>query len=350
MKLIKILIILLIIAVGGFFYVKKLSGTKEDFLQPSRELLERIKNNLEDKPSVSNLLGACDKPLSYSIGNVDSRFGITPEDFQKTIAEAEKIWENEMGMNLFEYAPEGNVNPHTKEPSVLPTDGNSDNFGVGVKINLVFDERQKISDESEKLNQELDQLNANASSLDKKYDYLKNSYNKKVAEYEAAVKKYEKKLKNYNEEVNEWNSKGGAPEDEYKKLQDEKEELDDNYKNLDKKRKEVNKLAKEINALAEKESKIVSDYNQKVNTYKSKYGTAREFEKGVYNGQEINIYQFNEMSDLRLVLAHEMGHAKGIEHVQAPQALMYYLMAEQNMDSPKLAAEDIAAMKSVCGL
>lgn len=269
--------------------------------------------------------GLCDQPLLYSIGSIDPRFEISTEEFQKAIAEAEEIWENETGINLFGYAPEG-----------------------AVKINLVFDERQEISRESEALNQELEKLSSNVGFLDSKYAYLKKDYEKKVAEYEMAVKKYEKKQKEYNKDVNYWNSQGGAPADEYRKLQDEKEELDDDYDKLNKKRKEINKLAKEINKLTEKESQIVSDYNRKVNTYRNKYGEAREFEKGVYNGREINIYQFNEIGDLRLVLAHELGHARGVGHVEDPQALMYYLMAEQDVDAPKLSVDDMQALEGIC--
>lgn len=271
--------------------------------------------------------GPCDQPLLYSIGSIDPRFGISAEEFQKTIAEAEEIWENEMGKNIFDYAPEGTV-----------------------KINLVFDERQQIARESEVLNQELEKLSTSVDTLDNKYADLKKDYEKKAAEYEAAAKKYEKKQKDYNKDVSYWNSQGGAPADEFKKLQDESDELSDDFNKLNKKRKEINKLAKEINKLTEKEGKIVSDYNQKVNTYKSKYGESREFEKGVYNGQEINIYQFNETSDLRLVLAHELGHARGITHVENTQSLMYYLMADQDMENSKLTTEDVVALKKVCGI
>lgn len=269
--------------------------------------------------------GPCDQPLLYSVGSVDPRFEISAEEFQKEIAEAEKIWENEIGINLFEYAPAG-----------------------AVKVNLVFDERQEISRESEVLNRELEKLSFNVDSLDDKYAHLEKDYAKKTAEFEAAVKKYEKKQEVYNEDVSYWNSQGGAPEAEYQKLQSESEELEDDYEKLNKKRKAINKLAKEINALAEKEGRIVSDYNRKINTYKNKYGESREFEKGVYNGQEINIYQFNETNDLRLVLAHELGHALGIGHTENPESLMFYLMAEQDVKIPELSSEDIQAVNNIC--
>lgn len=310
--------ILIIIAVGfgAYEFKNKIpGGTRDDTVDLA-----------EETGHGTAVVGLCDQPFLYSVGNIDSRFGINEESLANLAKEAEDIWDQQTGKNIFAY-----------------------DSASSFKINLVFDERQEKTLETEALEQKLKKLELTDAGLKKQYDATYANYSKKTDDYNALVKKYEKKQKNYNNDVSYWNSQGGAPEDEFEKLQDEKEELEDDYKELDKKRKEINKLVKEINVLAEKESKLVSDYNQKVNTYKSKYGVAREFEKGVYNGREINIYQFNENNDLRLVLAHELGHALGIGHVENPQSLMYYLMSEQDLDASKLTLEDVAAMNKICG-
>ena len=91
-------------------------------------------------------------------------------------------------------------------------------------------------------------------------------------------------------------------------------------------------------------------YNSKLNAYQSRYGEAREFDQGEYNGSQINIYQFRDLPELRLVLAHELGHALGMNHTENSASIMYYLMQDQDMDAPALSPEDQAVFSRICGV
>lgn len=328
-KSFRILLLILILLLSGVIFLQKtgkinLNPNRKDLksvLSDPQEFIQELKNE-----SQSLITGnVCNHPFTYSLGNVDPKFGISREDFLKTAIDSEKIWEDKMGINIFEYDPE----------SIF-------------KINLVYDERQQMTDEAEKINQELTSLKSNINTLDSRYNAMKIAYEKKVKTYQTAVSEYNKDVKNYQKDVEYWNSKGGAPKDEFEKLMDEKDSLEKQLKKLEAQRKDLNKMAEEVNALANKENKTVANYNQNVETYKNKFGQSREFEKGVYLGGEINIYQYNEISDLRLTLSHELGHARGIGHVENSKALMYYLMADQDINNPSLTDEDAVAMKTAC--
>lgn len=330
-KLSRILFLILILVASLVLFLQK-SGKIDlnpkqknltEVLGNPKELIQEVKNNSE-----SLITGnVCNRPFIYAIGNVDPKFGISREDFLKTVEDSEKIWEDRMGINIFAYDPESPF-----------------------KINLVYDERQQLSDEAEKMSQDLSGLKQNINTLDKKYSLLKIEYEKKLKSYKAAVAEYKKDVKSYEKKVEQWNSSGGGTQNEYEELQKKQNSLEKQIKNLDSQRKDLNKMVDEINALSSKENKTVNNYNQNVETYTNKFGSSKEFEKGLYVGVEINIYQFNEISDLRLTLSHELGHARGIEHVENPKSLMYYLMAEQDINNPKLTDEDITAMKTACGL
>ena len=269
----------------------------------------------------------CTKPIEYAIGQVDPKFSVSKDQLDFDLESAEKVWEGPAGRNLFQYNPNAQL-----------------------KINLVFDERQKQTIEAGKMENDLKSLENIHESTLKEYDSLSSSYKQRLAIYNNKVAGYESRLNKYNKDVEYWNSRGGAPQDEFNNLKKEKKELGDIFSNLEKERVALNSLASKTNNIVEKENTIVDKYNSNLETYRSKFGESREFEKGVYNGQEINIYEFKENTDLALTIVHEFGHALGIDHLTSPQSIMYYLMGEQDLENPKLTEEDLAALKGVCRL
>ena len=78
-------------------------------------------------------------------------------------------------------------------------------------------------------------------------------------------------------------------------------------------------------------------------------GAGEKFSAGEYirdeTGERINIYQFDGRDKLIRVLAHELGHALGLDHVDDPASVMY----EMNSGTGEtLGAGDIAELRKLC--
>ena len=83
------------------------------------------------------------------------------------------------------------------------------------------------------------------------------------------------------------------------------------------------------------------------NEYKNKSHCQNGRSRRFY-GDEINIYQFQQKDDLKLTLAHELGHYLGFEHVSDSKAIMHYLIGDQDMKKLTLSPDDSEELSRVC--
>ena len=267
----------------------------------------------------------CSRSLKFSIGSIGPEFGVSEEELISLSIQAANSWNSAIGKEVLRYDPNGEF-----------------------RINLIFDERQNATLEAQKLQDDLKNLEVSHESLSEKYKTLNSTYKKEIDDYSEKLKDYRDDLEKYNDEVEYWNDEGGAPSDEYEKLKKEKEKLRKILKKIEAQRKEINKLVEDGSNIALQENQMVQNYNSDLNTYKEEFGDTHEFEKGIFNGEAINIYQFQRMSDLELTLMHELGHYLGLSHVENPESVMHYLIGDQNLNNPSLTKEDVDEMKRVC--
>lgn len=111
-----------------------------------------------------------------------------------------------------------------------------------------------------------------------------------------------------------------------------------------------NELVDTINALVNNINRLAAQLNLTVANYNT-IGASRgkEFESGDYeasaSGTEINVYEFASQPELTRLLAHELGHALGLPHLDDKTAIMYRLNTSRN---EKLSPADLSALKSLC--
>jgi len=267
----------------------------------------------------------CRNPLSYDIVNFDTHFGISKDKFIATVQESETIWEKGVGRDLFAYKPGGKL-----------------------KINLVYDDRQVTTQEAVQSQEQIETSRAAYDSLSSQYKSLETAYKSDLSAYDYQVSRFEQQLDLYNTKVAEANKKGGATPKEYEQLQQEKRYLEDLKTELERDRVALNTEASRLNYLGDQVNQLARRLNITVDIHNERFGEAREFDQGDYINNKISVYQFEGIADLRLVLAHELGHALGIGHVDNPKSIMYYLMEKQDLNNPALTQEDKNALIERC--
>ncbi len=242
----------------------------------------------------------CETPLTYRIDTVDPRFKISKEKFAQHLEKAEVIWEKNSPYNLFQNTPGGEIS-----------------------VNLVFDERQNLTNQ-------INQLDNNLEIGQEDLQAQESEYNKLAASFRQ-------KLDAFNKEVAYYNSEGGAPFSEYERLLKEQEELKSEGAKLD-------ELAKKLN-------KTVSAFNQQVGNLNKTIDNLtttleKKPEEGIYIGSEkrIEIYFNVTESELVHTIAHEIGHALGINHNENERSIMYPFTTRELA----LSKDDQEALDKVC--
>ncbi len=242
----------------------------------------------------------CDQPVHYKVGTIDKRFNVSSDQFLTDIKDASNIWDKVEAKNLYQY-----------DPNAILT------------INLIFDTRQQLSNQIGVLE---NQVKNQESSLDIQ-----------VSQYQQLVSEFNKKVADLNAQIAYWNSKGGAPPDVYQQLKNEQNDLESEANSL-------NETAKSLNLKTQSYNSQIVNLNNTIGNFNSEIAVKPE--QGVYdeNAQTIDIYFSRSKNELVHTLAHELGHALGMNHVSDPVAIMY----KEATDTIAATKDDKTELENVC--
>ncbi len=247
------------------------------------------------------LSSACNTPIVYTLRSVDSRFNLENAQVKSDIEGATAVWSRAEGKQLF-VAGSGNT--------VL-------------KVNFVYDQRQALDSQIQDLHTQLGEKN---STIKQQMDA-----------YYAQVSQFKEKLAQLNNEIDAWNKKGGAPPDIYNSLTDRQKALQAEADTL-------NAMARQLNISTGDYNTQVSVLNNDVNQFNS--ALAQKPEEGLYDpvDNSITIYFATDKTELVHTLAHEFGHALGMQHVSDQNGIMYPYTTKSLVPSPA----DLQELQYVC--
>lgn len=274
------------------------------------------------------------KPVTYQLGYLDTRFGLSNDEAISIINDAAQRWNNAAQKNLLKYDPHGKVT-----------------------INFVYDYRQEYVDAEKKVKAEYSYLSSIESSLNAELYQVnqeKSQFNSDSLALNNDLNSLNNDIVALNKKINYWNSLGGAPPGIYEELNSERKELNSRNKELQSRSSQLDKIQVKTNEEAQDYNKKLADYNKQIDEENAKLSALYdEFSKhqnnspetdvGEYYSNTISIYSFDDNSELRVTLMHEFGHALGCEHAQSANSIMYPNIngSKVNMQDPKPSAEDL---------
>ena len=213
---------------------------------------------------------SCAHSVAYTLASIDGRFGVSTSTVLAQARAASGIWNRAAGKTVLVY------------------DENAE-----LAIRFVYDEREATTKLGSEITRQQAALDTLRASLDEQQAEL-------VANQAA-----------YNEKVAEVNARGGARPSEARALEDERATLQS--------------LAASVNNAVAAYNARVATLNAQVERYNQTAG--HPFEEGNYvrdgAGERITIFQFADTTQLERGLAHEVGHALGLDHNHNPKAITY---------------------------
>ena len=253
-----------------------------------------------------------DTRVRYRVGTIDSRFGVTENEVKSLSRQAEKIWADGTGQEWFVYDDKARLT-----------------------INFIYDERQAESTARADTKFAIDGMVQSHEQQSSKLRSDREALDQEFINLQSELKHWQTRFHNVQNLMAQTqdSTQYAALNAERQALLYQKQTLDSKVAQYEQSQAKFNSSVNNFNENTRQMNSVIEDANKRF--------TPKEFHKGIFNGREINIYEFSSRNDLLLTLAHELGHALDIDHNDDPSALMYAYSGKQDMSHFKLKPADV---------
>lgn len=271
----------------------------------------------------------CSAAIRVALGSVDERFQLGREDLAEQIREAARLWSDAVGQPVVVY-----------------------NEDEGIPIHFIYEDQQELTDQERELRERIERAGGHVESLEMILRAKEGAYHDAASGYEAESAALEGRIESLNQWVRKINDKGGFNEDELRQYHYRKQGVDRTAEELEERKAWLLETGDELSQRVDEINRLIIDKNGLIDEYNVRFSGVHYMTQGIYEwnatDRVIQILQFADRDALKLVLAHEIGHALGIEHVGDEGAVMHHTTGSRQRGPLRLSRADVDALRAVC--
>jgi chromosome segregation ATPase len=294
---------------------------------------------------------------TVSVGKIDKRYSalVSQEDLIEIIKEIEILFEKQLGFNVFDYSQEVGkpidilyMPPSQKKKKIVQNQKKSELLKKrmsDIKVSKSYQQtimdstKKQLESQYKNLNRDIQQLNSYVSRKNSSRNLSKNDYetmkrhvSKEQSDIKMRKRALDRKKRQFNSKalslrnkVNQYNSLISR----YNHYQRDIERLSKSYKEIKGKTK---KRIQTTNTTYTEDGKSITKQDIKIDS------------------EKIEIYDFENLNLLKVILAHEIGHLVGVKHIDNKGALMHPELQKKQINHLSLTADDIQAFQQCFSL
>jgi hypothetical protein len=262
-----------------------------------------------------------------SIGKIDNYYKdkITHEQLRIILDEIEDTFESQFEVNVFDYSFDG------KPIDIIYLPPSKFEKQFKRKLDRLKRKKEKVSSYEDFFYKSQEEINILNDELSYKNTKLNNKI-KNLNTYIDSKNKLKLSKEQYNKVVNKINVEKNTIKEEQKVFRKDQRKLNKLVSKYNNKIQLYNSTVNGVNILANELESMSRSYKkvkgraflEQEITFKTYYKNGKKVrEKSVKNSaKKIEIYGFSSLSELKVILAHEIGHLIGLPHIEVEGALM----------------------------